>query len=326
MLFAGIIFCASAKSAFAQNSISGVIFDTSRQPISKIEVELLDEYERLIRSTKTTGSGIYLFQGLRTGVYYVQIRTAGTNFREKKERVEVGRAAGRIVSSESLQLDFVLEVDRRNNPQTPLTNEVVFAQSVPREAEKLYESALKKLENKKPDDAIEDLENALKIFPEYLLALEKIGYEYLEKKKFAESETVFAKALTVNPKSFSAKTGLSIAQYKQGKIQEAARTLEESVALNQSSPNSFLFLGKIYRELKEYEKAETNFKKAKELAQNKIPDIHWELALLYFYNLARPADAADELELYLKAKPDAPNKAQVEKLIKAMREKAKEAK
>lgn len=329
ILFAAAAFGAlAAHAAHAQNSISGVIFDTSRQPVSKIEVELLDEFERLIRSTKTTGSGVYFFPGLRAGIYYVQVRTAGTNYREKKERLQLGQAnrstsAGGIAGSESLQLDFVLELDRRSD-QTPLTNEVVFAQSVPREAEKFYESALKKLDDKKTDEAIADFENALKIFPEYLLALEKIGYEYLAKGKFTESETSFAKALTVNPKSFPAKSGLGIAQYKLGKKREAAATLEESVAVNQSSVNSFLFLGKIYRELKEFEKSETNLKKAKELSKNKLADVHWELALLYFYNLNRPSEAADELELFLKAKPNAENKAQIEKLIKAMREKAKE--
>ncbi len=330
VLFAGIVVCLSANNISAQNSISGIIFNAGRQPVPKIDVELLDEFERLLKSTKTTTSGLYIFQGLRAGVYYIQIRTGGTNYRETKERIQVGQvnrvSSGGITSgSESLQVDLVLQVEKRgNNPDTPLTNEVVFAQSVPKEAEKLYENALKKLADKKQDEAIAELENALKIFPEYLLALEKIGYEYLTKNKFAESETVFAKALQINPKSFPANSGLGIAQYKLGKKTEAAKTLEDSIVLNQSSANSFLFLGRIYRELKDYAKAEKNLKKAKELSENKIPDVHWELALLYFYNLNRPSDAANELELYLKAKPNAENKVQVEKLIKTMREKAKE--
>ena len=163
-------------------------------------------------------------------------------------------------------------------------------------------------------------------FPKYFLALEKIGYEYLAVNKIVEAENAFTKASEINPKSFSAKSGLSIAQYKLGKKDEAAKTLEEAIVLNQTLPTSFLFLGRIYRELKEFNKAETNLKKAKELSQNKLADVHWELALLYYYNLNRPADAADELELYLKANPKAENKAQVEKLIKTMREKALKSK
>jgi tetratricopeptide (TPR) repeat protein len=330
ILLVAVAFSVSVKTAFGQNSISGIIFNSNRQPVAKIDVELLDEFERLIKSTQTTGSGLYIFQGLRSGIYYVQVRTAGTNYRESKERIQVGQlnrvtSGGLVSGSESLQLDFVLQIDRRgNNTEIPINNEVVFAQNVPKEAEKFYENALKKIKEEKHDDAIAELENALKVFPEYYLALDKCGYEYLAKAKFVESEDAFTKALRVYPKSFSSKSGLGIAEYKLGKREEAAKTLEESIALDQSLPSSFLFLGKIYRELKQFEKAETSLKKANELGKSKIADVHWELALLYYYNLNRPANAADELELYLKAKPDADNRPQIEKLIKTMREKAKE--
>jgi tetratricopeptide (TPR) repeat protein len=326
LLFSGIVLCLASQTARAQNSISGVIFDANRQPVAKIDVELLDEFERLLRSTKTTTSGLFIFQGLRAGIYYVQVRTAGTNYREKKERVQLGQtnrtSATGTTGSESLHLDFVLEFERSN--QTSFSNEVVFAQNVPREAERHFENALRKLRDQKSDEALAELENALKIFPEYFLALEKIGYEYLRAGKFAEAESAFARALAVNPKSVSAKSGSGIAQYKLGRRQEAARTLEETVLVNPSSANSFLFLGRIYRELKDFKRAEANLKRAKEIGKNKMADVHWELALLYYYDLDRPGEAADELELYLKAKPDAANRPQVEKLIKAMREKARE--
>lgn len=329
ILFSAFIFCFSVKTISAQNSINGIILDENRRPVPKIDVELLDEFERLIKTTKTTTSGLYFFQGLPGGTYYVQVRTDGTNYKSVKERIQLGqgnrtnRTTGAISGIESLQINFTLEIDNRNSSKTPINNEVVFAQSVPPDAEKYFENALKKIKDEKHDEAIQELENALKIFPEYFLALEKIGYEYLAVNKFAEAENVFAKASQINPKSFSAKSGLGIAQYKLGKKTEAAKTLEEAIILNQTSPTTFLFLGKIYRELKEFDKAEINYKKAKELSQNKLADAHWELALLYYYNLNRPSDAADELELYLKANPKAENKAQIEKLIKTMREKAK---
>ncbi len=319
-----------AENLFAQNSINGVVFDNNRKPVARIEVELLDEFERLIKSTKTTNSGLYFFQGLRAGVYYIQVRVDGTNFRSVKERLQIGqgnrtnRTTGSISGSEILQVNFNLETFRQNENQTPVINEVVFAQTIPPGAGKYFENALKKLKDNKPDEAIVELENAIKIFPEYFLALKKLGYEYLAKNKFAEAENIFAKAFEVNPKSFSAKSGAGIAQFKLGKKSEAAQTLEEAVIINPSSANSFLFLGKIYRELKEFDKAESNFKKAENLSKNKLADIHWELALLYYYNLNRFEDAADELEAFLKASPNAENKKQIEKLIKMLREKAKQ--
>lgn len=324
------VYFLKVENVFAQNSINGVIFDSDRKPVAKIDVELLDEFERLLKSTKTTNAGLYFFQGIRGGVYFVQVRVDGTNFKSVKERIQIGqgnrtnRTTGAVSGSEVIQVNFNLEIVRRNENQTPLNNEVIFAQTIPPEAEKYFDNALKKLKDSRSDEAIAELENAIKIFPEYFLALEKIGYQYLAKNKFAEAENVFSKAFEVNPKSFSAKSGLGIAQFKLGKKLEAAKMVEEAIILNPSSANSFLFLGQIYRDLKEYEKAETNLKKAKELSKNKLADVHWELALLYYYNLNRYTDAANELELYLKANPSADNKKQIEKLIKMVREKAKQ--
>lgn len=329
VLSAGFIFGAAAVNAFAQNSIDGLVFDKNRRPVVNIEVELLDEYERFLRSAKTSTSGIYIFQGLRAGVYYVQVRVAGTNYKPAKERIQLGQtnftnSMGRTSGSESLQVNLTLEVDsRRIGNQDPLNNEVIFAQDIPDEAKKSYENALKNFEEKKSDEAIAQLQNAIAVFPDYFLALERLGYEYLEQNKLAEAENVFKRATEINPKSFSSKYGLGIVQHKLGKKDEAIKTLNEAVLINPASINSFFWLGRIYREQKEFDKAETALKKAKELSENKLPEIHWELALLYYHNLQRYNEAANELELYLKANPKAENKEQVIKLIKMFREKAK---
>ncbi len=329
LLFVGVL---TAENIWAQNSVNGVVLDNNRKPVAKIEVELLDEFERLIKATKTATSGVYFFQGLRAGVFFIQIRVDGTNFKPIKERIQLGqgnrtnRTSGAVSGSEILQVNFNLEVERRDENQTPPINEVIFAQEIPPEAESYYQNALKKLKGNKSNEAIAELENAVRLFPTYFLALEKLGYEYIAADKFVEAEGVFTKASEVNPKSFSARSGLGISQFKLGKKLEAAITVEEAAALNPSSAITFLFLGQIYRGLREFENAEIKLKKAKELSKDKLPDVHWELALLYYYDLSRYGEAADELELYLRAKPDAENKKQVEKLIKIIRDKAKQLK
>ncbi len=320
----------TATFSFAQNSIVGSIYDTNRNPVVEIEVELLDEFERLIRTTKTRGSGLFFFQGLRAGVYFVQVRVDRTAYKQTKERIQIGQTnrvnptTGNVSGSESAQVNLILDFDPRRRNITPLNNEVIFAQAVPKEAEKFYEKALKDLENKNQTPAAESLKNAIGIFPEYFLALDRLGNLYLTQGKFIEAENVFQQALAVNPKSYSSKYGLAAAQYKLDKKPQAVKTLEESAILNPASINAYFLLGKIQRELKEFDKAEINFKKAKELSRNKLADIHWELALLYYHNLQRYNEAADELELYLKANPATDNKTQITKLIKTMREKAKQ--
>lgn len=328
IIFAGFIISFSAKTGFAQNSITGMVFDSSRKPVALIDVDLLDEYERFMRTSKTNGSGLYMFQGLRGGVYFVQVRTDGTNYKAAKERIQIGQTnmtnttTGGLSGGEVAQINFSLE-PRKNNDDTQGISEVVFAQNIPEEAEKNFESALKALEKGNQSEGIAHLKSAIGFFPDYFLALDRLGNEYLTQSKFAEAEDVFQKAITVNPKSFSSIYGLAAAQYKLQKRESALKALESAITLNPSSINSFFLLGKIQRELKEFDKSEQNLKKANELGKEKLPDIHWELALLYYYNLNRYEDAAKELERYLKTNPQA-NKEQINKLIKEMRDKAKE--
>ncbi len=316
--------------SFAQNSISGSISDAGRRPVADIEVELLDEYERRLKAARTVGSGLYFFHGLRAGVYYIQVRVAGTAYLPAKERIQIGDTnrtnsrTGLITGSESAQVNLTLEIDpQKRGSAGSINNEVIFAQEVPTEAKALYGKALKEIEKNDREAAIESLKAATQIFPDYYLALDRLGNEYLIQNKFIEAEPVFRRILQINANSFSAKYGLGITEYKLNKKAEAVKTLEEAAIINPESINSLFWLGKIYRDLREFEKAENRFKKADKLGKSELPDIHWELALLYYHNLNRNQDAANELELYLKTNPKADNKPQVEKLIKFLREKAK---
>lgn len=196
------------------------MFDSNRKPVPEINVELLDGFERLISTTKTKGSGLYFFQSLPAGIYYVQIRVGGTGFKRAKERIQLGdtnrtlqtSSGSRTSGSESRQLNFVLEIDERRKNNTPINNTVVFAQNVPEESEKHFKNAIKDLEDKKTEEAVQGLNQAIQIFPEYFEALEILGNIYLDQKKYAEAENVFEKAININAKSFRSHFGLAVAQ------------------------------------------------------------------------------------------------------------------
>jgi regulator of sirC expression with transglutaminase-like and TPR domain len=65
--------------------------------------------------------------------------------------------------------------------------------------------------------------------------------------------------------------------------------------------------------------AETYLKRADVLAESKLADVHWQLALL-FNQLKRFREAADQLELFLKVQPDARDAEQIRKLIQRFRQ------
>jgi regulator of sirC expression with transglutaminase-like and TPR domain len=67
------------------------------------------------------------------------------------------------------------------------------------------------------------------------------------------------------------------------------------------------------------EEAEKSLRTADKLGEAKLPDAHWQLALL-FNQMKRYREAADQLELFLKVTPDARDAEQIKKLIKRLRE------
>jgi tetratricopeptide (TPR) repeat protein len=320
----------STVSVHAQNSVSGMIFDDNRKPVQNIEVELLDSLERLIGSSKTRGSGFYTFQRLNRGVYYIKVRVGGTNFKEKKIRIDLGdlNAIGGV---DVKQVDVYLEVDSRRANQTPVNNTVIFAQNIPPAAKKEYDAGLENKKKKRIPEAVKNFMTAVQIFPEYFAALESLGDSYLEQNQYPPAEKTFQKAVKVNPKSFRALFGLAVAQNKLLKRSNAIESLKKANEIDAGSINAHLLLGIIQRDLKKYKEAESNFLKAKKLGNNQIADVHWNLALLYFHDLKKYNTAADELNLYLKALPKDERKAmpkkisQVKKLIGDLRKKARES-
>lgn len=58
------------------------------------------------------------------------------------------------------------------------------------------------------------------------------------------------------------------------------------------------------------------------MAKGKYSNVHWNLALLYAHNLKKYANAADQLEQYLKLNPKDVQEDSIKKLIAQFREKA----
>ena len=107
------------------------------------------------------------------------------------------------------------------------------------------------------------------------------------------------------------------------KFAESVAASERAVAQRSESMEANLLLGLGLRMTKDLPKAEVAMKLAAKLSDGRSSEVHWQLALLYGKDMEKYAEAAKELEAYLKLTPDAPNKEEVKKLIKQFKEKAK---
>ena len=292
------------------NSISGHVSEDRGSPIPDLQVELLNDVDSVIQRTKTDSSGLFVFQRLTNGIFQVRVQTYGTSYIGQTKRVQLERTRA------FEQVDFVLAAIRTTSTTT---TGAVFVQEVPEQARKEYErgaALLKKTEQRK--QGVESLKKAIEIFPLYFDALALLGNEYVKEREYEPAIPVLTKALEVNGRAYQSLYAISVAQHNLKLLPEAVESMRRAITLNQGSVNANLWLGILLRQTDKLDEAETYLKQADKLASSKLPEAHWQLALL-FNQVKRYAEAADELELFLKLQPDAKDAELIKKLIEKFR-------
>jgi len=310
-------------AALNRNSITGFVFTETRQPLADTYVELLNDLYVTISRTKTSGSGMYSFRGLTDGQFVVKVLPYGTDYEEQLRSVSLVNfspvAGGGAVSE---QVDFYLRAKKTTNDGPLAAPGVIFAQEVPNNAKKLYQGGIEDLGNKKENEGFDKLKKSLEIFPDYYLALDRLGREYVVRGYYQAAFVLFTKAVEVNPRSFSSTFGLGLSLYRLQEYERAAKTLQRATELDNKQVNGFLWLGISYLQNKDYSRAETALNRANKLSNGQSADVHWQLARLY-KEQNRFDESADALELYLKHKPDSADPEKIKETIKTLRQKAK---
>ena len=201
-------------------------------------------------------------------------------------------------------------------------SDTVFVQEVPEEARRLYKNAVKDI-NDKNNKGFDEIEQALKIFPDYYDALDTLGREYVKRKEYQKSLSYLIKSIDVNQRSFSSFYALAYACYQLNHKTEAIEAARAATIIQPNSVNAQLLYGTVLRLSNSNEKAEKALLQAKNLSKNSpVAQIHLQLGLLY-RQLGRTKDAVNEFESYLEVQPDAGNKKEIKDLIAELRKETK---
>ena len=303
--------------AQASNTITGFIFSSERSPVEGISVELQDEFYHTLGRMRTDRSGRYVFSRLRQGRYFIKVLPLGTSYEEQTGELEIVNIIQQ--STETFQKDFYLR-DKKSVRPTQTMVGVVFAQEIPPAAKKHYDTAIERLnDDKKQSEGVDELLKAVDAFPTYYVALEKLAQQYIKLSNYDRAITVAAKAVEINPKGYESWYALGYSYFQLKRSQEAVFALKTAVDLNSASVNTLFLLGVSLRQIEKYTEAEESLLKAKKLAPAPIPEIHWQLALLYTNNLKKYSAAVKELELFLKANPKYQEAEKVRDLIKKLK-------
>jgi Tfp pilus assembly protein PilF len=204
---------------------------------------------------------------------------------------------------------------------------------VPGKAVDEYEKALKESSKGNRSKAVEGLQRAIKLAPDFYEAYHSLALQFIALEKYDDAETSLAKARDLSPKAAEPLINLGTLYYQRGQSQgdagqaeeadvtynKAADFLEEAIRRNPLSASAHGYLGATLYKLAEYEKAEESLKRSLELdAEQANP----RLMLVNVYTkVARYSDALEQVNIFLSKNPKAPQRPALEN-IKEQIEKA----
>ena len=261
----------------------------------------------------TDNNGNFSFSNLPEGTYTVEVLADRKLYEPVSETV-------RLIRSSRVNLMISL---REKSKSSSSTGNVVSAneydQKVPVAAKKEYETAIRLLNEGKPLEGLERLKQAVAIYPEYLMAHNDLGVQYLKLNRLAEAAEQFEIALEINPKAFNPQLNLGIALLRLKKYADATERLNNAVAIDSSKPAAHLYLGVVLVETDELAPAERELKTAASIGGPEYGIAHFHLGRLAMKKGARD-EAVRELKSFLETSPHGEEAVRARQLLESLKE------
>lgn len=234
-------------------------------------------------------------------------------FEEVQQEVDVGDHVG-IGNAVPISLDLKLDpADQHRKDSDPYSIDVSqFVGRYPKKAVGLYEKAAQNKKKGKKDIAVQQLEEATAIAPDFYHAHNDLGLLYQESGRMDEAEREFLRAHDLNRSSADPLVNLTSLYIDENEPERAVTVGEQAVKTNSRSADAFFNLGIALYKTSMLDRAEAALKKALELAP-KMFQVRLMLANVYM-KLRRYDNLMEQLDSYLAENPKGLHRAQVEQM------------
>lgn len=330
-----LLLIAFAPAAHAQtgNSIRGKVRDSRGNNVPRITVELQTGNGGTVGQTTANNEGDFFFGGLGGISYVVVVRAA--DYAPASEAVEFVTRAGGDQPGEMRTVEITLMPSGEARSSTSRPGRVSVAQNVPAPARDAFERGMKLARDGHAPEAEAAVREAVAAFPDYFDARFWLANELVRTDRLDDAVQHLEVARRVNPNDervyllfghlLSLKKNYAVAA---AVFAEAARLsptdpqplLQRGVALvNYASVIDAAASKKAADERRSaLDDAEKALTEAYRVSGKKLADAHLQLARVYDKRGER-ARAADELELYLRQNPAAPNAPAIRETVKTLR-------
>ena len=285
-----------------------------------VVVQLEDLRGSPLATVFTDEKGLFRFQGLGRLSDNLFLVIDHEGFRPVREEIDLG-----LRQSANMMIFLEPETDSSAGDSDDVVDVRELLANIPDEAVEAYESALEASLDGDHEEAIELLEGALDLVPDYYEARVKLGGEHLELDRFREAEASFRQAFELSPNRALAPLNLGVLHYKEGDLQAVGGNLEEAVGsfqraigflleairLNPLSGDALFYLGATFYKSGLFDEAEQRLQRALEIAG---PHAQARLTLINLYaRQARYEEALDQADAFLEENPDSPQRAAIER-------------
>ena len=260
----------------------------------------------------TDSDGRFSFKNLRAGNYTVEATGDGAKYDPSSEQV-------RLIRGMRAMLTIVLR--EKSTEARKSSGSVVSAPeqdpAAPDAAKKEFQKASQLANKGLAEEAIERYKRAISIYPNYVMAHNDLGVQYLDLKRFAEARVEFETAIEISAKAFNPHLNMGILLVTQRQFSEALDQLREAESLDSSSPAAHLYLGITAEETDDLEAAERHLRTALSIGGPEYSVAHFYLGLT-FSKKGEAAAAVQDLRSYLKDSPNGEHASRARKLLQSL--------
>lgn len=292
------------------NAIAGtILLSTGRRLERQISVRL-QTMTKGDRVAATDDNGTFAFRGLPSGTYAIVIDKE-KDFEPYRGTVDIRQFAGAPPQVYNLSIRLQLKAGVEVKPGV-LNVELA---NVPPAALATYQKALESAQAGNRKAAIEQLKQAISAYPNFMLAYNEMGVQYMKLNDLNKADEALRSALKISPDAAMPLLNHGIVLALMGKFDPAVTELEHSLKQREQSANGHFYLGQALANLGRFDEAAQHLSRAVELGGDEMKDAHRFLGVIYLRRGDRERGVA-ELETYLKLSPNARDADQIRQIIR----------
>lgn len=314
-----------ATGTGGRHTIKGHIYFPSGQRSSvRVKVKL-QSYNSGELSVLSDPNGSFRFTSLNPGSYSVIVE-AGDEYEVARETVYIdtdGSNDRRGITLPPITRIYTVQVNLQYKRSEAIKAGVVNATlaRIPVRARELFQKAIESARAGDSRKAVDELQSALAIYPDFSLALNELGVQFLRLGQANKAAEALAGAVKLAPEDFMPRLNYGIALLNQKKLPEAEVQLRIAVKRNSSVAMPHLYLGMTLAIQRKLDEAEKELRTAIGINGNEMGSAHKYLGGIYIEKREYKR-AADELDAYLKLVPNAADASVTRQKIRELRSKS----